>query len=439
MTSSAVAAAPTPPARPSPPRRRWPGRVARFLGWTLVTLLLAITVIPRFLDRIYYTGPVSDHFNGERFQNPTDATNLPPFRMRGGIRGWIWRSITGNDGRPVWPDAVPVKPVQPKTLPALQPGDMRATWVGHATVLIETPGFTVLTDPIWSKRAGPFGGGPARVVPPAVAIADLPKIDLIVVSHNHYDHMDLSTLKALWERDRPDIVTSLGNDTILRSHGIASRAMDWGQSSPVIRPACVAKAADKAATKDAACFAPGTVRVTRNQHWGSRWGVDSRRALWSSFVIETPSGSVFFAGDTGPGDMRWPQEAARLASGPIRYAILPIGAFRFSDGQDVTSSHIGPQHAAAIYEQLGASSGLAIHWGTFRLSWEGYDTPRQHLTQLAACRGAGQDGFHADPVGTVRMVPPLPPTPRAPSDFDTAKFDAAQKCLLASEAYKRHR
>ena len=310
---------------------------------------------------------------------------------------------------------------------------MRATWVGHATVLIETPGLTLLTDPIWANRAGPFGLGPARVAQPGVAFDDLPRIDLVVISHNHYDHMDLDTLKRLWDRDRPDIVTSLGNDAILRSNGISARAMDWGQSSPVLnREEC-------AETAECTAFKPGTVRVTRNHHWGSRWGVDRNRALWSSFVIETPSGPVFFAGDTGPGDMHWPREAARLASAPIRLAIIPIGAYRFRDGQDVTGSHIGPIHAAAAFDQFGSATGLPIHWGTFRLSWEAYRTPTRHLDQVMRCRGLDPARFAPQPIGGSFDVPMVPLTPALPRAFDPAALAASEACLKASATYRDNR
>ena len=114
---------------------------------------------------------------------------------------------------------------------------MQVTWIGHATVLVQTQGLNILTDPIWSERASPFSFvGPRRVRAPGVRFEDLPRIDLVLVSHNHYDHMDLPTLRRLWERDRPLIVTSLGNDTILRGEGIESVTRDWGGRVPGPRP-----------------------------------------------------------------------------------------------------------------------------------------------------------------------------------------------------------
>jgi L-ascorbate metabolism protein UlaG (beta-lactamase superfamily) len=224
-----------------------------------------------------------------------------------------------------------------------------------------------------------------RVAEPGVRFADLPPIDLVLVSHNHYDHMDLPTLERLWERDRPLIVTSLGNDSVIAGSGAEAITRDWGGRVRV---------SDEV-----------EVIVTRNHHWGSRWFVDRNRALWSSFVVTTPGGNIFFAGDTGPGDMRWPEEAA--AYGPVRLALIPIGAFRFTPGQNWSGSHIGPDHAVQVFEGLGAANALAIHWRTFRLSWEAIDTPRTLLARHLAEAGVPESRFRAVPQGTAWEIPAL--------------------------------
>lgn len=392
-------------------------RTLRLFGatllWLLIGALLAIVMVPRFLDRRYYSGPVSGHFDGQRFFNPDgeDTIRLP---SGGGRGGFLWRQATGGDGRPPWPSRVSVAATRPA---ARVNGDtMIATWVGHATVLIQTSGLNILTDPVWSDRAGPFGLGPKRVAPPGIALTDLPKIDLIVVSHNHYDHLDLATLKRLWDRDRPLIVTGLGNGALMRSAGIEAVELDWRKSAVLTdrgvevdgdgRPRC---------DPDGGC--PGdraTVFVTRNHHWSSRWFTDRNRALWSSFVIRTGSGNIFFAGDTGFGDGRWPAEAARF--GTPRLAIIPIGAFRFMPGQMGTGSHIGPVDAVEVFRRLGAQTAIPIHWGTFRLSYEAYDTPPKLLA--AAIRCTGQQGFAPVAIGAPFTVPVLTDrrAPVAPMD-----------------------
>lgn len=343
-------------------------RIALFAGkallWIVIILCLAATIVPRFLDAVYYRGAPSAHFDGARFFNPDgDDTTAPP---TGGNRGsFLIRYVTGSDGRPHWPVRVAVAGVPP---PARVMGQaMVVTWVGHAGVLAQTQGLNILTDPIWSDTAGPLGVGPARVAPPGIPFDKLPKIDLVLVSHNHYDHMDLATLKRLWERDRPVIVTSLGNDAVIGSAGVKAAALDWGGH---LKPR------------------PGIdIVVTRNHHWGSRWFTDRNRALWSSFVVKLPGGNLFFAGDTGAGDLRWADEAASY--GPIRLALIPIGAFRFTPGQMSVGSHIGPVDAVEVARRLGAARSIGIHWGTFRLSSEAYDTPPRLLAAAMRCTGQG--------------------------------------------------
>ncbi len=361
------------------------------LLFLVVGVALAVTVIPRFLDRRYYRGPETAHFDGARFFNPTGDDDIAAPPGGGGRAGFLWRQF--SDTRPPWPDRVPVRQSRPER--RVTSARMVATWVGHATVLVQTGGLNILTDPIWSDNAGPFGLGPDRVAAPGIRFADLPPIDLVLLSHNHYDHMDLATLKRLWERDRPTIVTSLGNDAILRASGIEARALDWGGDL---------------------ALGPGVrVGVTRNHHWGSRWFTDRNRALWSSFVVQLPGGNLFVAGDTGLGDGRWPAEAARL--GPIRLALLPIGAFRFTPGQMASASHIGPVDATAVHRDLAASTSIPIHWGTFRLSYEGYRTPP--LLLRAALRCTGQTGFAPARIGHPVEVPAYrPPAATAPLSRD---------------------
>ena len=382
--------------------------VAAALLFLVILLALAATIVPRFLDRRYYDGPVSGHYDGERFFNPgadDDTAGVPG----GGSRArFLWRQATGSDSRPPWPASVAVTQSRPA---ARVDGDaMVATWIGHATVLVQTQGMNILTDPIWSDTAGPFGFGPKRVARPGVAFADLPPIDLVLLSHNHYDHLDLATLAQLWRRDRPVIVTSLGNDAILRANGIAAQTADWGESLPV---------------SPKVGGGPFEVTVSRNHHWGSRWFADRNRALWSSFVVRLPGGNLFFAGDTGLGDGRWPAEAAKL--GPVRLALLPIGAFRFAPGQMKSGSHIGPAQAVDVFRALGASTAIPVHWGTFRLSYEAWDTPPKLLS--AAMRCANPPGaFSPVAIGAPIQVP-LIAADTLPDDRPQRTGDALLRCL----------
>ena len=375
--------------------------VLKIIGAAILLLVivigLAISIAPRFLDRIYYRGPVSDHYDGGRFFNPDgdeDTVRLP--NGGGGRAAFIWRYLTGTDGRPAWPETVEVAPTKPAA--RVEGERMVATWIGHASVLIQTRGLNILTDPVWSDKVGPFGLiGPTRVAKPGVAFDDLPPIDLVLVSHNHYDHLDKATLKRLWKRDHPRIVTSFGNDSVIGQTGAEATALDWGERL-AIRPGI-------------------DVVVTRNHHWGSRWGTDRNRALWSGFVVTFPGGNLFFAGDTGFGDGRWPAEAAAL--GPVRLALIPIGAFRFAPGQMASGSHIGPMDAVRVFARLGATHAIPIHWGTFRLSFEAYDTPPRMLDTLMRCAGGDPASFAAATLGRSIDVPAYAP-PRRPDESKLA-------------------
>jgi L-ascorbate metabolism protein UlaG (beta-lactamase superfamily) len=357
---------------------RWTGTALLFL---VVAICLAPTLIPPFLDRIYYRGPESGHFDGERFFNPGRLDEQPGFRRRRG--GGFFNRWATDESRAEWPEQVSIRQAIP---PARVPGNrMLVTWIGHSTVLVQTAGVNILTDPIWSDRASPFSFiGPRRVRAPGVAFDKLPRIDLVVVSHNHYDHMDIPTLKQLWKRDRPLILSSLGNDTILGARGIAAMAADWGEVVPV---------------------RPGVdVVVERNHHWGSRWFTDRNRALWSAFTIRTSAGSIFFAGDTGWGDGSWVHEAAR--DGPFRLAIIPIGAYEPRDF--MRKSHVNPEEALRVFEVLKPIRALGVHWGTFQLTFEPINDPPQRLAALRKARGGTADGFIATEAGRSFEVPEPP-------------------------------
>jgi L-ascorbate metabolism protein UlaG (beta-lactamase superfamily) len=413
---------------------------AKLVGKLLLLLAilfgLAVTIVPRFLDRIYYRGPASDHFDGARFRNTggEDDTARSP-AGRGGRAGFFWRQLTGSDGRPRWPATVAVTPSKP--VARVDGGRMVATWIGHATVLVQSNGLNILTDPVWSDHAGPFGQGPRRVAVPGVRFDDLPPIDVVLLSHNHYDHFDVATLKRLWARDRPVIVTSLGNDAILRSAGIPARALhgrregvealDWGGRTQVQARSFEGWRSDPLGPAPIA-----EVIVTRVHHWGSRWFTDRNRALWSGFVVRLPAGggNLFFSGDTGLGDGKWPGEAA--VYGPVRLAIVPIGAFRFVPGQMRSGSHIGPADAVRVVDGLQAAHALPVHWGTFRLSYEGYDTPPRMTAAMMRCAGGAPDRFAAKRIGAAWDVPPageLSPPPLNVDRLPACERSAAVRAL----------
>jgi L-ascorbate metabolism protein UlaG (beta-lactamase superfamily) len=371
----------------------WIGRALLFAA---IALCFAPTAIPPFLDRIYYEGPPSGHFDGARFFNPGPA---PPAR-----RGSILDRWAGSEPQAAWPDEVPVSPTVPPR--RVEDGEMVVTWVGHSTVLVQTAGLNILTDPIWSDRASPFSfTGPRRVRQPGVHFEDLPRIDLVLVSHNHYDHLDLPTLRRLWERDRPLIVTGLGNDTLMRGAGIEASAFDWGRGT---RLAChhryrhLPRDQWPQVRYAGLLTHPCQVRLLRNYHWTSRWLTDRNRALWTAFAVETPWGAIFFGGDTGWGGGSWAREAAALA--PYRLAILPIGAY--APREVMRNSHLNPGEALAVFDILHPTMALGVHWGTFQLGWEAIDAPPRATAALSHGRPA-QDRFVTTEVGQSFRVPAI--------------------------------
>lgn len=290
--------------------------------------------------------PVSDHFDGERFHMP-DGRQVGNKSL---ADLWRWQS----ERKPApWPGHVAVRTVAPEA--RVPGGRMAATMVGHATVLLQTEGLNILTDPIWSERASPFGfAGPRRVTNPRIRFEDLPKIDLVLLSHGHWDHMDVPTLKRLWERDQPLILVPAGHAEMLAKAGVKARALDWGQSAGIGSLEAVAEPV---------------------YHWTSRWFVDRNRALWAGWSILTPHGNIYFAGDSGYGDGALFRAVRR--HGPVRLAMLPVGAYEprwFMAGQ-----HMNPAEAVKTMADLGAKQALGLHWGTFQLTDEGRDTPRAEL------------------------------------------------------------
>jgi len=237
--------------------------------------------------------------------------------------------------------------------------ELRVTLVNHATVLIQTAGANILADPIWSERASPFSWiGPRRHRAPGIRWDDLPQIDLALVSHNHYDHLDLPTLRRLAGGGRCQFVVPAGVARLLRSRNIDPvHELDWGDSVELsgMRIHCVPA-----------------------MHFSSRGLFDRDRTLWCGFATETECGIVYFAGDTSFGD-HFAQIRERL--GAPRLALLPIGAYE--PRWFMSSVHMGPDEAARAHEILGARTSIAIHHGTFQLSDEGIDTPRRELAAHA--------------------------------------------------------
>ncbi len=314
----------------------------------------------------YYSGPLSDHFDGQVFFNPGGK---PPGSFGDLLR---WRF---GEKRTPWPQHWPSPFHGTRPPVAVNGGEISVTMIGHATLLIQVDGINLLTDPVFSLRASPWAFiGPRRVNPPGVALADLPLIDAVLLTHNHYDHLDLATLIALVARDNPLIVTPLGNDTIVRSRAPAARfhVGDWGDVVEL-------------GHRIRAHFEPA-------HHWSARQLGDRRMALWCAFLIETPAGRIYHIGDTGFHDGIHFRAIAEK-HGPIRLAILPIGAYEprwFMAGQ-----HMNPDEAVRGFRLSEAEHALGHHWGTFHLTDEAIDAPLGALEVALDRHGVATDRYLA--------------------------------------------
>ncbi len=328
-------------------------------------------------DNRYYTGPVSDHFDGVRFFNPGHPDTD---RSLGDMLRWKFGEKPAH-----WPKAVPAQQVVPEA----RVDGLRVTMVGHATVLIQAGGLNVLTDPLWSSRASPVRfAGPRRVSPPGIALADLPKIDVVLLSHNHYDHLDVATLRQLQAGHQPLIVTPLGNDATIRQAVPDARIAvgDWG---------------DRFALDHGA-----EAHIVPAHHWSARGTGDRRMALWGGFMLRTPAGLVYFAGDTGYGDGEI-FRAMRARYGAPDVALLPIGAY--APRWFMAAQHTNPDEAVRIMLDLEARQAIGIHWGSFQLTDEPREEPLAQLREALDQRAIAPARFPAALPGEVFDIAPRQP------------------------------
>ena len=302
----------------------------------------------------------SERWSGDGFRNVHPIT--PGLRDLSAPRPTLSDFLCGGARR------VPGAP-----LPALDPlahwtrppdTGLRATWLGHSTVLIEIDGLRVLTDPVWGPRASPSRiAGPKRFQPVPVRLSKMPPIDLVLVSHDHYDHLDYPTIKELARMNVP-FVTSLGVGAHLEAFGVPQERiteLDWWESHTL----------------------PGselTITAAPSQHFSGRGLKDRNATLWSSLVIRTAKHSVFFSGDTG---LTSEYATIRERLGPFDLVMLEVGAFHPSWG-DI---HLGPANALQAHALLGGGAFLPVHWGTFSLAVHDWDEPAETLIALAPSRG----------------------------------------------------
>jgi L-ascorbate metabolism protein UlaG (beta-lactamase superfamily) len=310
--------------------------------------------------------------------------------------------ICGGDRRV---PSAPLPSLNPLELWLRPPGSgLRATWLGHSTVLLEIDGWRVLTDPVWGPRASPSRFlGPKRFQPIPIEIRDLPPLDAVIVSHDHYDHLDYPTIRKLARASVP-FVTSLGVGAHLESWGISSdriTELDWWESVRVPNSEV-------------------TISATPSQHFSGRTPGARNNTFWSSFSVKGPKHAFFFSGDTG---LTEEYAAIRERVGPFDLVTLEVGAFHPAWG-DI---HLGPENALKALSLLGGGSFLPIHWGTFNLAMHAWDEPAEVLLKQAPARGAQllmpKIGESVEPSRHEKVEPWW----RAVSQAEVAQLEVAQR------------
>jgi L-ascorbate metabolism protein UlaG (beta-lactamase superfamily) len=289
------------------------------------------------------------HFDGKRFYNP-DAPQAAGFWD---VLRWKLSSRPEKSPRFIADVEQSIPPQR------VEGSELRVTLVNHSTVLLQQLGMNILTDPIWSERTSPVAwAGPKRRRAPGVAWENLPPIDIVLLSHNHYDHMDLPTLRRLASRGDSTFVVPVGCAALLRSEKIGPvRELDWGEGLGL--KGC-------------------TIHSVPAFHFSSRWLHDRNKTLWCGYVTECQERVVYFAGDTAFGPHF---EQIREKFGRPRLALLPIGAYL--PRWFMSPVHMGPEDAVRVHQILGAETSIAIHHGTFQLADDGIDTPKKELVASA--------------------------------------------------------
>ena len=343
----------------------------------MLALVLALTACST-----KHKGPVSNYFDGKVFFNPGQVKEST-------VLGYLWLRLTTSQA--TWPERVALQPM-PAPPARVNGNQARVTWVGHATVLIQVDGLNILTDPVWAERASPLSfAGPKRVSDASIAIEALPPIDLVLISHDHYDHLDTATLRSLDQKYKPRVIVPLGNRALVQQSMPASKVTehDWG---------------------DAVLFELATrsmkVHVEPMLHGSGRTPFDQMQTLWAAFVIEAGGLKIYHVGDSGYGNGE-NFRAAGKKHGGFDLAILPIGAYE--PVAFMADSHMRPSQAVQAMLDAQAKTALAHHFEAFQLGFEGYKAPRQELLQALSTRAIDLGRFALLQPGQALSLSPSKP------------------------------
>ena len=355
------------------------------------------TPLARLAPMNRYFDPTKPHHRPHGFQN-----NHSEFKPKSLAEVLRWRFDAARNGLPRPPQTpiprlsadVTFLNANARAGAAMQPA---VTWIGHATVMAQLGGITLLTDPIFSMRASPTSfAGPRRHQPPGLALGELPHIDLVLVSHNHYDHLDSASVEALNRQagGPPLFVVPLGLKGWLASRGIRHAVeLDWWQSHRLTTHAREVE-----------------VMLVPAQHWSARGLNDQMTTLWGGFAVFADHCHLFYAGDTAYSrdfrDMRerFAERQSASQGGGFDIALLPIGAYE--PRWFMASQHVNVEEAVKIHLDLGAKRSLGVHWGTFALTDEPLDEPPRVLVKERSARGLADHEFFTIAIGETHRPPP---------------------------------
>ena len=352
------------------------GRTSMVIRMTKLSVIAALLLLSGCFAAPVYDGPPVPNHDGNQFRNKERLERGPADVLR-----LSWQSLFNMQA---WPQERLNSPVAPP--PARVVGEeVRVTYINHATTLIQVDGVNILTDPVYSERVSPVSwAGPKRVRSPGFPMDDLPQIDVILISHNHYDHLDATALKKLYARQKepPVLLAGLGNAGLFEDLGLSNfKDLNWDEYLS---------------------YKSIGIHFVACRHRSGRGIADQSKTLWGSFVIETRLGNIYFAGDTGFSP-HFQRQGERF--GPFLLSILPIGAY--DPRWFMKEIHLNPAEAVEAHQALRSEQSLGIHFGVFQLTFEGIDEPVTDLDQALEQADLPRSSFWTLEPGEWRVISPL--------------------------------